>query len=65
MGSSGWMCVRISTSALCGIIFGFAVEKGRGIVCPSLSAYLYASLSVLPICMHLCPFFHHEFLYYT
>ena len=41
MGSSGWMCVRISTSALCGIIFGFAVEKGRGIVCPFC----------LPICM--------------
>ena len=33
MPSFGWKCVQISTSALGGVIFGFAVEKGRGTVC--------------------------------
>lgn len=33
MASFGWKCVQISTSALSGVVFGFAVEKGRGTVC--------------------------------
>ncbi|XP_076442413.1 uncharacterized protein LOC143281215 [Babylonia areolata] len=27
--SFGWICVQLSSSAACGIIFGFALEKGR------------------------------------